>query len=249
MERQLILFDMDDTLIHCNKYFDLVLEQFKDQMTTWFASYRIDPKEFEDKQLEIDTIGVSQFGFTEDHFPQSLVETYEHFAKMTGRSQNEEEKKWLLQIGKSVYEAEVEPYPYMVETLEELQADGHTLYLYTGGVAAIQQRKVEAFKLETFFGNRIFIRQHKTTASLERILTDHGFDRSKTWMIGNSIRTDIIPALETGIHAIYIPAMTEWQYNMMEINVKPQGAFYTVPALTDVRETIKGYVEEKRKTG
>jgi putative hydrolase of the HAD superfamily len=225
---QTLLFDLDDTLIHCNKYFDIVLEQFSDLMMTMFASFRLGKKEICDKQLEIDTAGVQLHGFTPDHFPYSLVETYRYFSDLLGRSKDKAEEQELLQLGTSVYDYEIEPYPYMTETLEELKSDGHRLYLYTGGVASIQQRKVEAMRLKRFFEDRIFIRQHKTTAALENILKENRFVRAETWMIGNSIRTDILPAIQTGIHAVFIPAVNEWAYNIIEIDAKPKGAFLTL---------------------
>ncbi|WP_438433277.1 HAD family hydrolase [Gorillibacterium sp. sgz500922] len=242
MNPQLILFDMDDTLSHCNKYFDLVLEQFSDQLTTWFAAHRLTADAVKDKQYEIDTQGVTLLGFTEDHFPASLVETYRYFSQMTGRPEDEAEIESLLQLGRSVYDRNVEPYPDMAETLTRLSEAGHTLFLYTGGVEAIQKRKVESLKLGDFFADRIFIRRHKNSDALEAILTEHQFDRSRTWMIGNSLRTDILPALERGIKAIYVPAITEWDYNIVELTIKPEGAYFTVPALKDVPDTIHGYL-------
>jgi putative hydrolase of the HAD superfamily len=241
---QILLVDLDDTLIHCNKYFDIVLEQFTDLLQTFFASFRLQEQQIMDMQLEIDTAGVQLNGFTPEHFPQSLVDTYRHFSALTGRRRDKREEEQLLTLGKSVYDYEVEPYPYMAETLEELQGDGHRLYLYTGGVAAIQQRKVEAMQLGRFFEDRIFIRRHKTTPTLEKILQENGFDRSITWMIGNSIRTDIVPAIETGIHAVYIPAFTEWAFNIVEIPAQPKGAFLKLNSLLDLRAELSRHLAQ-----
>ncbi|MEO3947861.1 HAD family hydrolase [Gorillibacterium sp. CAU 1737] len=242
MLSQNILFDMDDTLSHCNIYFDMVIDQFSDQLTTWFAAYSLTADAVKDKQYELDTAGVIQQGFTEDHFPISLVETYRHFSKMTGRPESEEEVEGLLALGKSVYDRNVEPYPDMVETLTALRDQGHRLFLYTGGVESIQKRKVETLRLGDFFGERIFIRQHKNSAALEAILSENGFDRARTWMVGNSLRTDILPALERGIKAIYVPAIREWDYNIVELTTKPPGAYFTVPTLKDVPGTVESYL-------
>lgn len=245
MQQQLILFDLDDTLIHCNIYFEMVLDQFSDLMGTWFASYGIQPSEFKKKQYELDTMQVNLDGFAPDHFPHSLMETYRYFCKMEGRTESAKEVDELLQLGSSVYNRDVEPYPFMMETLNELQEDGHILHLYTGGVPSIQQRKVEAMKLQDFFEDRIFIRQQKTSASLQDIIITQAFERERTWMIGNSLRTDIVPSLENGIHAIYVPAIREWEYNMVDVSLESKGAFFTVPTLKDVRSTINGYTASK----
>jgi putative hydrolase of the HAD superfamily len=99
-------------------------------------------------------------------------------------------------------------------------------------------------RLKRFFDDRIFIRQHKTTATLENILKDNRFDRYQTWMIGNSIRTDFLPALRTGINAVYIPAVNEWAYNIVEIDAKPKGAFLTLNSLQDIRGAVQQFAAQ-----
>lgn len=248
MQPQTVLFDLDDTLAHCNIYFEMVLDQFADRMTTWFSANRLTIEEIKARQLEIDTARVAVHGFMPDHFPQSLIDTYAYFSSLHGRASAEEEERTLFDLGQSVYDKEVEPYPHMVETLDKLRDEGHRLFLYTGGVATVQERKIKSLGLETYFGDRIFIRTHKTTDALHEIVSKQQFERGRTWMIGNSIRTDIVPALENGIHAIHVPAILEWQFNVVDIQVKPQGAFLQVPELRDVPEAITDYLHA-RKSG
>ncbi|WP_313778051.1 hypothetical protein [Paenibacillus larvae] len=81
MSPQTILFDLDDTLIHCNKYFDIVLERFGKIMMSWFSEYSVRETEIREMQLEIDLAGVHVHGLKAERFPQSLAETYEHFSK------------------------------------------------------------------------------------------------------------------------------------------------------------------------
>jgi len=242
MKPQTILFDLDDTLIHCNKYFGIVLEQFADLVSGWFSSYSICQDEIRRKQYELDVANIGIHGFGATHFPKSLVETYRHFATVTGRKPSEQEEEQLLKLGRSVYEMPVEPYPGMVETLDRLVADGHTLYLYTGGVVEVQHKKVMTAGLDRYFGERVFVRQHKTADALEEIVREQGFDRRNTWMIGNSIRTDIVPALKSGLHAIFIPALAEWDYDFVEIDETPRGAFLKLKSLEQVPDAIRGYL-------
>jgi putative hydrolase of the HAD superfamily len=244
MKEQTILFDLDDTLIHCNKYFDHVIEQFAQLMLTWFADYELKPEVIKQKQLEIDLVGVSLHGFMADRFPKSFVETYHWFSERYGRRIKRQEEDLLLQLGHSVYEFSAEPYPYMNETLEMLSGSGHRLFLYTGGDASIQMKKVRDTGLDTYFGDRIFVTLHKTKEFMESLLHSHRFDRSHTWMVGNSVRTDVLPALHAGIHSIYIPAKLEWQYNTGEINIEPKGAFYKLPSLREVPEAIVEYTQK-----
>ncbi len=241
--KQQIMFDLDDTLIHCNKYFYLVIEQFSDAMATWFGAFRdVTVKAIRDKQMELDIACVSVSGFKSEHFPQSFVDTYVHFSNLTGRGRSASETDFLWKLGLSVYEHETEPYPNMEQTLYALAEAGHELHLYTGGELLIQQRKIESLQLERYFANRIYIRQLKNNDALEDILTNGLFPRETTWMVGNSIRTDVVPALTAGIHAIHMRAQSEWTYNVIQIDVAPRGAFFTLDHLKDVPDAIYQYV-------
>jgi putative hydrolase of the HAD superfamily len=241
--KQQIMFDLDDTLIHCNKYFYMVIDQFIDAMSTWFAgSSLVTEQAIRDKQMEIDIAGVAVLGFKSEHFPQSFIDTYIHFSHLTGRKRSANEENLLWKLGLSVYEHDTEPYPNMEQTLFKLANAGHELHLYTGGETLIQRRKIERLQLERFFDSRIYIRQLKNSDALENILSTGVFDRSSTWMVGNSIRTDVVPALTAGINAIHMRAETEWEYNVINIEVEPKGAFLTLDQLKDVPDAIHRYV-------
>ena len=240
--KQTILFDLDDTLIHCNKYFYQVIDQFAASMLSWFGPYGVTTEAIRDKQTEIDIAGIDILGFKSDHFPQSFLETYRHFADLTGRRLDTSEENWLWKLGRSVYDLEAEPYPNMQETLDALASSGHELHLYTGGELLIQNRKIERLQLQRYFDKRIYVRRHKNVEALEEIISGGPFDRDLTWMIGNSIRTDVVPALTAGLHAIHMKTESEWLYNVIEIQVQPRGAFFTLNQLIEVPDTIYGYV-------
>lgn len=243
-KHQQLIFDMDDTLIYCNKYFYFVIEQFLDVMSTWFHGYEVTTNEFKQKQIEIDLAYVNHSGFVSEHFPQSFVETYRHFGQMLGRTLDRKEETQLWQLGRSVYKQLVEPYPGMIETLTQLRDAGHTLYLYTGGELNIQQRKIDDMKLQDFFDDRIYIRQHKNSEALESILKGGDFDRSRTWMIGNSLRTDVTPALKAGLSVIYLKQPNEWKYNMVDLPIDPNATLYTVTSLTEVPEIVAAHLNK-----
>ncbi|MCQ6560130.1 HAD family hydrolase [Paenibacillus mendelii] len=243
--KQSILFDLDDTLIYCNKYFYSVVDQFVESMIAWFQGYGLSGSAIRDKQTEIDLAGIHADGFKSEHFPQSFVTTYRHFSSMYDRARSVLEEDYLWKLGRSVYEHQVEPYPMMEETLDKLASHGHELHLYTGGELLIQERKIKQMNLEQYFGSRIYVRSHKNIEAMETILASGGFDRNSTWMIGNSIRTDVVPALTAGIHAIHMKSDAEWIYNITGIDVIPKGAFFTLDQLGDVPKTIHDYLKER----
>ncbi|WP_248927457.1 HAD family hydrolase [Paenibacillus hamazuiensis] len=241
MNKQYIIFNLDDTLAHCNKYFDEVIERFADTMMEWFSDRGVSREQIKRKQLDIDLASVHEHGITSAHFPQSFVDTYEFFCKETATASEPEKAELVRQLGKSVYDYEVEPFPYMYETLDTLKDEGHELFLHTGGDPLIQRKKISQLQLAAYFENRVFVSTFKDAKALDKILGSYPFERSRTWMIGNSIRTDIIPGLENGINVIYIPAQSEWQYNIMEIDIEPKGAYLTLQSLNEVPEAIRKY--------
>ncbi|CAM3785654.1 HAD family hydrolase [Marinicrinis lubricantis] len=240
--KQHLFFDLDDTLVHCTKYFNHTLEHFAVEMAEWFKEENISPEEIKEKQVELDLIGVQKHGFLKERFPQSLAETYQHFCSRTDRPILNEHVQHLMNLGMQVYEQNYEPYPNMEETLNELMRDGHRLYLYTGGVPEVQNIKIEQLELRRFFEDRIFIVQHKNLSALETILQQQRLDKQHVWMIGNSARTDILPALKAGLHAIHVKREEEWEYNVVDINHSPQGAYYETKAISEIPTLIRKYV-------
>jgi putative hydrolase of the HAD superfamily len=246
MQKQTILFNLDDTLAHCNKYFSKVIEQFADYMTSWFDSVTKD--EIKQKQLDIDLKSIDEHGLRSDRFPESFVATYQYFCGATAREPNEADIKFLRELGFSVFDIPVEPLPYMNETLQQLKEAGHELYLHTGGDEHNQRRKIAQLELVTYFEHRVFISEHKDTTALSDILKTINADPTVTWMVGNSLRTDIVPALEMGIHAIYIPAEREWEYNLVDVTAEPKGVFLTVNSLYEVPEIIHKHIDNQAST-
>lgn len=238
--KQTVFFDLDDTLIHCNKYFIGVLDRFVRQIKAWFPE--VSNKEIRDLQLEFDLAGIKKQGLVKERFPHSLAEVYDHFAKRSGREWLSLEREQLIELGFQVYEQEYEPYPDMAETLQRLRDDGHKLKLFTGGDPVIQMAKVDQLNLKRFFGEQIYVAKHKNTEAFEGVLRRTGSIPEYTWMVGNSARTDMIPALEAGAHAIFIPNDTEWVYNQVDINVPPSGAFIQLEELKEVPEAIRDYL-------
>jgi putative hydrolase of the HAD superfamily len=241
MSPQLIIFDLDDTLVHCNIYFERILDTFAERLVKIINNPVYSQEVIKKKQQQIDIQGVEKLGFTLEHFPQSLVDTYYYYCDLLSLKVKREHITFFQELGQSVYEQKIEPYPNMIETLTELKTQGHTLYLYTGGVTEIQLRKINQLGLEYFFNNRIHVARHKTIEEMDRLLYHIHADRENTWMIGNSLRTDIVPALEAGIHAIYIPTLNEWEYNVVEVTTEPKGAYITINQLKDVPAAMREY--------
>jgi len=237
---QQLLFDLDDTLIYCNRYFFRAIDTFANQLVAWFQDANLSAEEVKHKQTTFDTELILQTGFKSEHFPHSFIETYSFYCQKFGISQSDAHREWLWQTGMDVYNHETEAYPHMEETLMQLHQQGHELHLYTGGEPHIQLRKIEDMGLRRFFDERVYVRQVKNIDALEQLLRAQPFERARTWMIGNSIRNDIVPALHAGIHAIHVEIPDEWQHNIIDVNVQPRGRFLSVQSLQQIPAIIAG---------
>lgn len=239
MNQQTLILDLDDTLIHCNKYFVESRNSFGNVMRKWFKSKSLTKKEILQKQSELDIKAVEQHGFHSSLYIQSLVATYKYYCETFERKMKSAEINQVEKIGQSVFQRKVKPFPYMYEILDTLQAEGHQLYLFTGGDVINQHRKITQLGLTAYFEERIFIFEHKNTATLQQVLNQINSDKKKTWMIGNSLKTDIKPAIELGINAIHIPAEIEWSYNIVDIEIEPSGTYAQLKSLVHLPEYIR----------
>ncbi len=245
MKNTTILFDLDDTLIHCNKYYKMVIQQFCVLMLDWFRDYPLTHDEIIGKQHEIDIDGIELYGFKAERFPLSFVETYLFFIRYFTRLSLPTEQQQLLQLGYSVYDFRPEPYPHMIETLSRLQASGCQLCLYSGGDYANQLRRLHLAGLSPYFQDRIFVTAYKNIDYMNHLILHQKFERDATWMIGNSLKTDILPAIHSGIHCIYIPTEQEWSYNHATIDITPVNGYYQISSLVEVPSTIHSHYHIK----
>jgi putative hydrolase of the HAD superfamily len=232
MNQQTLILDLDDTLIHCNKYFKEAGQKFFKQIKEWFKSLSIE--EIKQKQLEFDLKSVEKHGLHSSGYVESLVNTYKYYCERFRRGFKANEIEKVREIGQSVFKREVEPFPNMYEVLNKLKDEGHQLYLFTGGDEENQQRKIDQLDLEPYFKNGIFIYQHKNKKALNKVLKSINTDIKSTWMIGNSLKTDIMPAIELGINAVFIPSEIEWCYNIVDIEMMQQGTLAELPSLLDL---------------
>jgi putative hydrolase of the HAD superfamily len=235
--QQTLILDLDDTLIHCNKYFKKSKFEFVKKLQGLFKTLTHD--EILQKQMEIDLKSIEEHGLHSSRYPESLVDTYVYFCQKFNREMKEKEIDAIRNIGRKVFEMEVEPFPYMYKVLEVLQEEGHHLFLFTGGDAFNQYRKIFQLGLEEYFNKGIFIFKHKNTKALKTVLTKIRSEKRSTWMIGNSLKTDIKPAIELGINAVHIPSEIEWSYNIIDIDIEPKGTFAELKSLLQLPEFLK----------
>jgi putative hydrolase of the HAD superfamily len=107
------------------------------------------------------------------------------------------------------------------ETLQYLQ-NRHRLILVTKGAVAEQSGKIERSGVRKYFPDAEIVAE-KDASTYARIIQQFALDRDSTWMIGNSPKSDINPALAAGLHAVFIPHGDTWVLEHEELNPAPSG--------------------------
>lgn len=202
LAHQTLIFDADDTLWECNKYFEDAITEF----IAFLHHEHLTPGEVRQVIDSFERVN----GYGAEAFARSLVETYRKLA--TENDPGEEDV--IERLGLRILDQEMETIPGVEQTLTSLQPH-HQLILCTKGEEQEQQLKLTRSPLTHFFEHTIIVHD-KTVETYREIAEGLNFEPSTTWMIGNSLRSDIYPALEAGLNAIYVPNPHTWHMEHME---------------------------------
>jgi putative hydrolase of the HAD superfamily len=223
--RQTILIDADDTLWENNVFFQRTIEGF---------IARVEPLGYTRDYIrhilnETEGHNIRQHGYGIHSFRRSLHETYARLAGSLLR------QGLVDEITELAAELEREPpkiLPGVPETLSYL-ASRHRLILVTKGHVAEQAAKVERSGLQTHF-DAIEIVAEKDHQTYERIIGQFHVVKSHGWMIGNSPRSDINPALKAGLNAVFVPHPRTWEMEHVAIE-SGTGRLLIVQRFQDLR--------------
>lgn len=196
-EGQRIFIDGDDTLWFCNRYYERAIQAF----VAFLNHSLLTPQEVRAVLSEID----AQQGYGTVSFTHSLQQTYQRLAE---RQQSTDDLDYIERLGEKLLHQPIELIDGVKETLDYL-GNRHDLILLTRGDHGEQQRKVEQSGLATYF-QQVIIVAKKETMTYKNLIQEFGLDPARSWMIGDSPRSDINPALQAGLNAVYIPQSSTW---------------------------------------
>jgi putative hydrolase of the HAD superfamily len=224
-----IAFDADDTLWHNEQYFQLTQHHFK-LLLADFA----EPDHLSERLLEAERRNLQHFGYGVKGFTLSMIETA---IEVTGGRVPAETIQQILDAGRDMLSSPVELLPGVEGTLTAL-AGNYTLAVITKGDLFDQERKLAQSGLGDFFDVVEIVSEKKPETYL-RIFgaLEGGTDRAM--MIGNSLKSDIIPALEAGAWATYVPHDLTWELEEAE---EPEGhkRYRRVEGLAALSKTVFG---------
>jgi len=212
--RQTILLDADDTLWENNIYFEQAIAAFIS-----YLDHRVHSAEEVREHLNLcERATIATHGYGLKSFRKSLIACFEQLSDLPITPDKHDR---IVSFTNSIADQDIELLPGVAETLEEL-AQRHRLILVTKGNLEEQTQKLHRSGLAPLF-SAVEVLAEKHNGAYRELTARHDCDPARTWMVGNSPRSDINPALEAGLHAIFIPHDYTWVLEHETVNQPPAG--------------------------
>jgi putative hydrolase of the HAD superfamily len=206
-----LIIDADDTLWENNIYYEQCVAAFAELM----VGQGFEQEKAEHTVEVVERERVPEVGYAPEEFARSLVIAYERLCEGRGRLADDEILDAVWKIGQAVVEYPIVLLEGVAETLARLS--GHCrLHLLTKGDQQVQENKLARSGLGHLFEG-VHVVPEKDAAVIRDLLVQYGLASEQTWMVGNSPRSDINPALEAGIGAIYVPHPNTWKLELADI--------------------------------
>ena len=199
--RQTLLIDADDTLWENNVYFERAIASF----ISFLNHQEYSPDEVRQVLNDVERESIVTHGYGLHSFAHSLVRTFERLAvePLTPAL-----KETIHGFAHTIPTHPMEIIRDVPETLEYL-SERHSLMLVTKGAHAEQTGKIERSRLKRYF-TAIEIVAEKDETIYRKIASQYALVPETTWMVGNSPKSDINPALSAGLNAVFVPHGNTW---------------------------------------
>ena len=206
--RQHLIIDADDTLWENNVYFERAFDEFVE----FLAHSTMSAREVRDVLDEIEAANARIHGYGSLNFARNLRQCYE---KLAERVVQDDDLQTVMRFADRILEQPLEMIEGVPETLAYL-ASRHELTLFTKGHPDEQKMKIDRSGLAGFFAHAAIVHE-KNAPAYELLVQERCMDRSVCWMIGNSPKSDVNPALEAGLNAVFVPHAHTWVLEKEEI--------------------------------
>ena len=209
--RPTLIVDADDTLWENNIFYEQCIAGFAELM----AAHGFEREEAVHTMEAVERERVPLVGYAPEEFARSMLIAHQRLCAAHNRPAENEIAGAVWQIGQRVIEYPIVLLDGVAETLAQLS--GHCrLLLLTKGERKVQESKLARSGLGQMF-EEMHVVTEKNAQVLRELLARYGLQPRETWMVGNSPRSDINPALEAGIGAIYVPHPHTWGFEIAEI--------------------------------
>lgn len=207
---QTLLIDADDTLWENNIYFERAIANF----ITFLDHREHTPERVRLILNDVERESIVKHGYGLHSFSHSLVDCFE---KLSVEPVTPELHERIRSFANQIADHPIEVLPSVPETLQYL-GERHHLIMMTKGNPAEQSGKVERSGLKEYF-SAIEIVAEKDESTYRSAISKYALPADTTWMVGNSPKSDINPALAAGLHAVFIPHDNTWILEHEEVAV------------------------------
>jgi putative hydrolase of the HAD superfamily len=223
--RQHLIVDADDTLWENNIYF----EQAFDQFAEYLAHSTMRPQEIRAALDEIELVNSKIHGYGSKNFGRNLRECFE---RLSERGVCDGDLDRVMSFAERILECPMQVIDGVEETLAYLSRR-HELTLFTKGHPDEQKLKLERSGLGGYFTHAAIVKE-KDAPAYSRLVEERGFHPPRSWMIGNSPKSDINPALACGLNAVFVPHARTWTLEHEQLRQGP-GKLVVVERFADLR--------------
>ncbi|MEO6995681.1 MAG: HAD family hydrolase [Lacunisphaera sp.] len=225
-------FDADDTLWHNEVIFEQTHERYRELLAAYHDAATVNRKLFETEMRNLELYGYGIKGFT-----LSAIETA---IELTGGKIGTAEIRQLIEVGRDMIAHPVDLLEDVGEVLR-LVAVHYRLVLITKGDLRDQERKLAKSGLAAHF-NHIEILSEKNAGAYQRVLARHRIDPAKFLMVGNSLKSDIIPVIELGGAGVHIPYHLTWAAEHAAQPEACAGRLFTLQSMRELPAAIETWL-------
>jgi putative hydrolase of the HAD superfamily len=211
-----IAFDADDTLWHSESLYAAAQEEYRRLLAPYAGAERIDRVLHQTEMRNLATYGYGVKGFALSMIEAALELSERH---ITGS-----EVQRVLDVAKQMLSTEVELLEGAAEVIAQLAAT-YPLLLITKGDLTHQEAKIEQSGLKPYF-RAIEIVADKTPQSYAALLARYHVEPARFLMVGNSLRSDILPVLDIGGQAVHVPYAITWAHEHVDVPPDQQGRYH-----------------------
>ncbi|MCW2245609.1 putative hydrolase of the HAD superfamily [Azospirillum fermentarium] len=227
-----IAFDGDDTLWHNESLFSMTQERFRALITAHAGG--LPAEDLDRRLLEAETRNLKYFGYGIKGFVLSMIETA---VEVTEGAIPAHDIRALIDFGKAMLEHPVHLLDGVAEVVTALAAD-RPLLLITKGDLFDQESKVARSGLAAHF-RAVEVVSEKDPATYARVLARHGVAPERFLMVGNSVKSDILPVLALGGQAVHIPYHLTWAHEVAEA---PAAGYRRLDSLHGLPDLLAGWI-------
>ncbi len=229
---EVVAFDGDDTLWHSESHFVDAHARFVALVASYVDG---DPSVIDDQVVATERANLALYGYGAKAFTLSLIESA---IDLTGGRVTSAEISAILDVGKRLLDRPVELLDGVGEVVGRLADDGYRLIVVTKGDLFHQESKVAGSGLADRFA-RVEIVSEKDMATFRRVMSEAGVAPENFLMIGNSVRSDILPVVELGGHAAHLPYVYTWELEHVPDADAERMGFHELSSIRQVPELLE----------